>query len=92
MGHISAIPSRARVAPEGVPGRDGSNVLPTDTAVAALINDDDSDTRQALEEVVGEVAPTIPDATTSVKGKVELATTGETTTGTDTARATTRQA
>jgi hypothetical protein len=89
MGHISAIPSRARVAPEGVPGRDGSNVLPTDTAVAALINDDDSDTRQALEDVVSEVAPTIPDATTSVKGKVELATTGETTTGTDTARATT---
>ena len=34
--------------PPGQPGRDGSNVLPTDTAIAQAVNDSDSETATAL--------------------------------------------
>ena len=49
----------------------------------------DPETQDALDLRYSAGGSIIPDASTTVKGVVELATTGETTTGTDTVRATT---
>lgn len=83
--NTSTVSMRA-VFGQGPKGEDGSNVLPTDEAIANAIDTPGSDTELALS---ASIAANVPTASTTVAGKVELTTPTEAVDGLDGTRAVT---
>jgi|6_EtaG_2_1085325.scaffolds.fasta_scaffold01438_7 hypothetical protein len=75
------------VTPAGLHGALAGLTDTTITASDTLIFSDATDSNALKEDTVQGVLDLVPDAAADAKGKVELATTAETITGTDTARA-----